>query len=541
MTNAERRSRNIDIWDSLEGGESIKVVAERFELSTRQVRNIRHKLAGEQFQALPDVVEQEINPLEELGETGLGLFGGLVQEDFLSSLKGLEAVKNYNEMRLNSPVIGAMLFATEQAIRTLEWLVEPDEATEDEIENDERAELIETSMQDMSASWNDFIAEVLTMLAFGWSFFEIVYKRRDGHDGEAKSKFSDGRLGWRKFAPRGQDTLLRWELDESGGLVAFTQQLPISLDMRSMADTIRHIPIEKALLFRTRVEKNSPEGRSLLRTAWVPYNYVKGLQQIEAIGAERDIAGLPVITLPPSATQEQQTAAKEMGRRVRNDEQASVVINEGWVFELLSAAGSKQFNIGEIIVRYEKRMLMSMMAQMLLLGQDSVGSFALSQDQTDLFVMAVDGIADQIASVLNRFAIPRLLELNGMDLENHPVIAHTPVARGDLSQFAAALAQVANSGLILPDVELERSLRERLDLPPLTDEEVAERERKEEEAKEQIAQAQAGKVGDDEGQPPKPDTNGDDETQATLSDDGKAVRNLASEIRRLREEVSDEA
>lgn len=48
------------------------------------------------------------------------------------------------------------------------------------------------------------------------------------------------------------------------------------------------IPIEKLLIYRTRMERGNPEGRSLLRPAWIFYYYTKNLQQIEAIGFEHE-------------------------------------------------------------------------------------------------------------------------------------------------------------------------------------------------------------------------------------------------------------
>jgi hypothetical protein len=38
-----------------------------------------------------------------------------------------------------------------------------------------------------------------------YSLFEIVYKRRKGMDNKVPSKFDDGKIGWRKFAPRAQE------------------------------------------------------------------------------------------------------------------------------------------------------------------------------------------------------------------------------------------------------------------------------------------------------------------------------------------------
>ena len=146
---------------------------------------------------------------------------------------------------------------------------------------------------DMSVSWPDFLAEVLSFLPYGWSFFEIIYKIRKGYNEDTKSSsnYSDGRVGWGKFAVRSQDTLFKWEFDEEGGLQGLWQMAPPNYEEV-------YIPLEKALHFRTETHKNNPEGRSILRNAYRSWYFLKRIQEIEAIGIERDLAGLPVMQVP---------------------------------------------------------------------------------------------------------------------------------------------------------------------------------------------------------------------------------------------------
>ena len=58
------------------------------------------------------------------------------------------------------------------------------------------------------------------------------------------------------------------------------------------------IPMSKALLFRTKSRKNNPEGRSILRNAYRSWYFKRRIQEIEGIGIERDLAGLPVMHGP---------------------------------------------------------------------------------------------------------------------------------------------------------------------------------------------------------------------------------------------------
>ena len=114
-------------------------------------------------------------------------------------------------------------------------------------------------MNDMQDTWTDTISEILSFLAYGWSYHEIVYKRRTGNsrDPRQNSKFTDGLIGWQKLPIRAQETLFRWEYDEADNLTGMTQLPPPDYRMAT-------IPIEKALHFRTKSRKNNPEGRSIL-------------------------------------------------------------------------------------------------------------------------------------------------------------------------------------------------------------------------------------------------------------------------------------
>jgi len=218
------------------------------------------------------------------------------------------------------------------------------------------------------------------------------------------------------------------------------------------------IPIEKLLLYRTRVEKGNPEGRSVLRTAYIPYYYWKNISQIEAIGIERDLAGLPMIKLPVNATTDSGSGsdaskANQLVRNVRNDEQAGIVLPSDWEFELVSTGGTRQFDTDTIIRRYESRMLLSGLAQFLMLGQDKVGSLALSEDQTDFFNMSVNATADIIAETFTKYAIPRLLRLNGMDAVG-VVIQHSPAGDVDIMAVADFLQKVGAKITWLPEDEI---------------------------------------------------------------------------------------
>lgn len=406
----------------------------------------------------------------EIGGTGLNLVRNqTVQEEFLTELRGNQGVRVYREMSL-SPTAGAILFVIEQMICQVEWMVKP--SSEDN-EDKQVGDFVQECFDDMNQSWADTLSEICSMFAFGWAWTETVYKMRRGINPGGnlpRSLFDDGKIGWRKWAMRGQDTLYGWDIDDSGGVKAMIQQL-----MFPSSEQL-YIPIEKSLLWRTKVERNNPEGMSILRRAYRPWYYGKRFEEIEAIGVERDLAGLPLLKPPPDVDLwnprdplmvSALAAAKATVQQIKRGEKEGVLLPPDWTLELLASGSRRNFDVSAIITREDTRIAQSCLADFIFLGQGKTGSWALSSDKTDMFVLALGGFLKRIKEVVNRYAIPPLLELNGMTVEKFPTLEHGDIETqnlGELAQFLTALASVG--AVVFPDEELERHLRKLADFPP---------------------------------------------------------------------------
>ena len=420
--------------------------------------------------------------LSEFGSTGLRRSGGTVYDEFLPILRGTRGARVYREMSDNDPTIGSILYAIEKVILRLDWRMEPfkDKSADGETEPQdiEVSEFFQSCIEDMSDSWDATLSQILSMLIYGYSFHEIVYKVRggDSKDPKRRSAFNDGKIGWRKFAIRGQETLWEWMFDEEGGIQGLMQSDP------SAAVYVKPIPIEKALLFRVKQYKNNPEGRSLLRNAYRPWYYKHRIEEIEAVGIERDLAGLPIAYIPPEylssgASADQvafRNAIEQIVQNVKRNEQEGIVMplmydesgHKMFELNLLTSGGSRQFDTDKIIQRYDQRIAMSVLSDFILLGHDRVGSFSLGTAKMDLWSMAVDAIANSIAEVINQYAIPRLMKLNNMDLERPPYLTYGEVSHIDLTEIADYVSKLANSGMIISDPNLEDYLRDLAGLPP---------------------------------------------------------------------------
>lgn len=405
----------------------------------------------------------------ETGRTGQRRWNGVIYEEFLPELQGRRGIEAYREMSENDDVVGAILFALEMLVRQCSWNVEPGGCT---AADREAAEFVESCMGDMQETWTDTISEILSFLTYGWSFHEIVYKRRMGHtkDPRTKSRYSDGLTGWRKLPVRAQETLYRWEYDDEDNLLGMTQMPPPDYGMLT-------IPMEKALLFRTKSRKNSPEGRSILRNAYRPWYFKRRIQEIEGIGIERDLAGLPVIHGPEGLDiwgrgQEETLAGLEaVVRNIRRDEMEGVVLPAGFELELLSSGGTRQFDTNAIISRYDTRIAMTVLADFIFLGHDKTGSWALSSDKTELFAVAIGAFLDIICETFNSQGIPALIDINGehfAGITDYPKMTHGDIEDMDIEKVAAFIKDMTGIGVLVPDDGLEDFVRRAGHLPERT-------------------------------------------------------------------------
>ena len=388
----------------------------------------------------------------------------------------------YEEMASNDATIGAALYAIEAFLRRIDYEVKP---AADTPEAKAEAVFLDQCMHDMDQSWDDFISDVLSMLVYGYSLHEIVYKYRRGLDQtnpRYRSRYNDGRLGWRSLALRAQRTIDRWEVDtDTGEILGAYQEAPPKYKTT-------FLPMRRCVLFRTKAYKNNPEGVSMLRRAYRAWKIKKKLEEVEATGVARDLNGLAVMELPEELMSATATPAQKSVRAqiqklvslIARDQVEGVVIPAevgangptGYKFRLASSSGSKQILADGIIRRYDGRIAMSLAAEFLLLGMEKTGSFALAAEKSSHFVKSLEWYARAIVDQLNTVVVPRLMQVNGVPPELWPTIQHSPIQVPDLKELGTFLQQIGGAGLLTPTAELEAHIRSVAQFPDPTGEEL---------------------------------------------------------------------
>jgi len=395
---------------------------------------------------------------EELGFGGTGvgfLLSNLGADEYLPELSFPNNIAIYTRMRRSDATIQALELAITLPIRATDWTVEP---ASDSAAAQEAADLVESNLfGGMTHTFDDFLRDALLALFYGFAVFEKVFEERDNY------------IVWRKFAPRHPQTIERFLFDETGGLAGVRQS---GFDPNGKFRQV-DIPIEKLLVFIWRREMGNPYGVSVLRAAYKHW-YLKDIAyKLQAIAMERWAVGIPIGKVPRGTPETDKMTFLQMLQSIRSHEKAAIVLPEDYNIDVIGVEAGQRFSFMEMINHHDTMLVKSVLAQFLNLGQGDIGSWALSRDHSQLFLMSLNAVAQWFADHVNRYAIPQLCRLNfGEDFTEFPELNFTDlrlILNRDV--IAEMLTKLVQGGILTPGRSIEEWVRDVLDLPPLPEEE----------------------------------------------------------------------
>ena len=381
----------------------------------------------------------------ELGATGTSVFAGLLYEDdYNADLQGDRLYKTIDRMRRSDGQVKAGLLACKLPLMVARWDVEPASEGEADIEI---AETVKADLIDgMSVPWDDFLRQGLLMLDFGHMCFEKVWELRDG------------RWTWKRLSPRLPQSITEWHVTPDGDLDYIVQQASIGNEFRTI-----NIPAEKLVVFTHEKEGSNFRGISLLRAAYLNHWYKTHLYAIDGIAAERHGVGLAVMSYPDAATEAQKTAIKQVGERLHAHERSYIALPSTVNFSLQGVQGQLHNTLASID-HHDLQIVRSILAQFMNLGAKSVGSFALSQDQSSFFLMALQAVGKNICNTINQQVIREMVGYN-WDVKQYPRLTVSGLDNPDALAYASSIAQLVTAGAITPDLETENEIRRMAKLP----------------------------------------------------------------------------
>ncbi len=349
----------------------------------------------------------------------------------------------YEEMRRGNATVKATLSAMKLPILSATWGVKP--ASDDQTDI-EAADLVEANLMEV-LNFQSILNEALTHLDFGFAVFEKCWGVQE----------IDGK--WRvvlnKLAFRKQTTVYKWETED--GKPGITQ---MSADGKTYS-----IPASKLLVTTNAQEGENYEGVSILRPAYQSWYIINQLYKIDAIGHERQALGVVDVQYPKGASEKDIQKVERLARNVRANEEAYISHPEGWSVGFMDMKAHTLKDIGPSVSHHNRQITLSAMAQWLMIGaENGSGTRSAGEDQSSMFELANQAIADNIAADFNAQVVKEIVDHN-FNVTSYPQVVVSRVGRENTKELAETFKTLVDAGGINPYEQDEEHLRKLLHLP----------------------------------------------------------------------------
>jgi hypothetical protein len=396
----------------------------------------------------------------ELGSATPSPFTSWIRREYNKDLYGIKGLKIYDKMRKSDGTVRGTMRLAKTPVLAGQWSMAPasQSAKDKMIANFVWKNLTRWT----TSSWPQTLTESLLMLDFGYYMFEKVFVpgAQITNDPDAR-----GKIVWQKLAPRHPMDVKEWFFDYEGG--------PLSVDLWAPPVFVPglqggvfqgfsqwvNIPINKLLVFSFDKEAGNIEGISLLRSAYKHWYYKDNLYKIDAIQKERHGIGVPVIQLPVGYSPQDLSLADALGRNLRTNDRAHVVLPPNWTLAFAELKG-QPVNCIQSIEHHDTQIEKQILGQFLNPHEKTD-----EQDQT-LFLKATRFTADIVTDVFNSYAIPQLVDMNWANVDYPRLVAKRIGEQEDWRTTSFTLRNYVGAGIIVPDQPLEDHLRDEMGLPP---------------------------------------------------------------------------
>lgn len=421
--------------------------------------------------------------LGEMSVSGNRIIAGLPNNELKRELNFPHNIKTYRQMLLH-PAVNAPISLYESMLAKANFRVIP--VANATAKEKFQAKKVEEMLNDMETPLPDVIKASTTCLRYGFAPLEKVFRYRNKADG---SQYDDGLIGIKKLSLMNQQSIERFYFDETGNNVTGLKQ-----DLSTVSDPYgrythltgneRPIPREKFMLFTTGNDKSNPYGTSPLRNIFLAWKYLSAIEELEAAGVARDLQGLPFMRIPAQymsadASTENKASLEQFKNILRNlqqNSQAGVLLPSDvdpetkaplFGLELLSTVGKKSFDTEAIKTYYRSMVFIGMNADILLLGNTSVGSFALGAIKGSLTGSTAENYLNDIIAVFNNDLIKHIYELNGWNSSRRCTLDAENFGEVDLDTYSKFLQRVGSVGYLPRSLDVVNDVMSKMGLDSL--------------------------------------------------------------------------
>ena len=413
------------------------------------------------------------------GITGTQLSGGVITgKENNASLTGLNWVEEAEEMLRTDPIVRRSWHMLRQTLLSASWRFVPGiegDAVADELARyANEAYGFDGYSGQMSSSWEDQLGYLWEFIPLGYRYAEEIYKV--GPDSEGKIK-----VWLDHYADREPSAHQRWLSRDNQRLDGVLQNTV------GMTYTPEPIPANKLLLLTLNRTGSNFEGVGMLRPVWWWWRTKQRVSNLMCVGLDRWAVPTPKVKVDRSQAEALGLSDGDIDAMIDDAEaqaqnfisaEQSYLVENGAVSFDTYAAQPNLYASGplEIITKCDSQIAASFLTQFADLGNTETGARSVGEIHLSVFRRAAINLCDLVASQVSGVdrrgggTIGRLIRWNYglVDPSKLPRLTHTGLDTDDLAESLGMLPGLVQAGLLTPDDELERAIRERLgagDLP----------------------------------------------------------------------------
>jgi hypothetical protein len=425
--------------------------------------------------------------VQEMGYSSPSPWTSWTRQERVPELMDQRGLRTYFDMKRSDGTVRGALRLLKTPVMAARWFIEA--ATDSTIDKNIAAFVEKNLMEDLNVPWSRIIEDALLMCDFGYMPFEKVFDN------------IDGKTVLTKLAPRHPMDIQEWIWDENGGpegfimessmpqLVARPYGPPIPGYAGAPGPEPVFIPINKLVVFVLEQEAGDLRGLSILRSAYKHYYYKDTMYKIDAIQKERHGIGVPIIKLPAGFSVADRKLAEDLGRNLRTNERAHIVVPMNWEVTFAKLEG-QPVDCLKSIEHHDMKIKSNILAP--FMDESNV-----NPDSLDVYYKATRYIASTVCDTVNKYVIKQLVDFN-FSRGGYPKLRVRRIGEEEaLRTTSFAVRNFVGANIIRPDDELEKFIRAELDLPPVDEDTVRETETP------QGGPSQAGKPQPPEVGPPR--------------------------------------
>lgn len=418
------------------------------------------------------------------GISGTQLAGGkIVGKERNPKLTGINWIREAEDMLQTDPVVRRSWHMLRQTLLSATWRFVPG------VENDPVAEELARFANEaygfdgyagqMSLSFEEQLTYLWEFVPFGYRYAEEIYKIGPDANGQV-------RVWLDYYADREPSAHNRWLSADGQHLDGVLQNVV------GYTYTPEPIPSNKLLLLTLNRTGSNFEGIGMLRPVWWWWRTKQRVSNLMCVGLERWAIPTPKVKVDRSQAEQQGLTDADLSAMIddaADQAQAFLATEQSYLVESpviqFDSYGMTPnlYSQGplDIIKECDNQISQAFLAQFANLGISDTGSRSVGEVHLSVFRRAAINLCDIVAGQISGCdrrgggTIGRLIRWNYgfIDPSKLPRLTHTGLDTDDLAESLGMLPGLVQSGLLTPDDELERAIRERLgagDLP-----EVAER------------------------------------------------------------------